>query len=217
MQDGLVTHAKNPAGAGTAWESRLNAAPNACFQMMQDMPRIPTAMRAKIRLCKTDGGVCRVFAACLKGSGRMAVTKKQYAQMANVQSPNSPIVKNCVWAFCTGGAICTVGQIMTNIYQQFGLKELDASNAATITLVFLGAFLTGLHVYDKLAKYAGAGSLVPITGFANAVVSPALEYKSEGFVLGLGAKMFTIAGPVLVYGITASILYGLVLWIFKLF
>ncbi|MFT8888728.1 MAG: stage V sporulation protein AC [Ethanoligenens sp.] len=147
----------------------------------------------------------------------MAVTKKQYAQMTNTQSPNSPIVRNCIWAFLSGGAICTIGQIMTNIYQHFGLKELDASNATTITLIFLGAFLTGLHVYDKLAKYAGAGTLVPITGFANAVVSPALEFKSEGFVLGLGAKMFTIVGPVLVYGITASILYGFVLWIFKLF
>lgn len=146
----------------------------------------------------------------------MAVTKKQYAQMTKTQSPNSPIVKNCIWAFLVGGAICTVGQCFINLYQLFGLKELDASNAETITMVFLGAFLTGLHFYDKLAKHAGAGSLVPITGFANAVVSPALEFKTEGFVLGLGAKIFTIAGPVLVYGITASILYGLILWIFRL-
>lgn len=152
-----------------------------------------------------------------KEDDSMAVTKNQYAKMTNVQSPDSPIIKNCIWAFTVGGAICTVGQIMTNIYQNFGLKELDASNATTITLIFLGAFLTGLHIYDKLAKYAGAGTIVPITGFANAVVSPALEYKSEGFVLGLGAKMFTIAGPVLVFGIAASIVYGLVLWIFRLF
>lgn len=147
----------------------------------------------------------------------MAVTKKQYAQMTKSQSPDSPFLKNCIWAFVTGGAICTIGQILINVYQAFGMKELDASNAATVTLIFLGAFLTGLHVYDKLAKHAGAGSLVPITGFANAMVSPALEFKSEGFVLGLGAKIFTIAGPVLVYGITASILYGFVLWVFRLF
>ena len=147
----------------------------------------------------------------------MAVTKKQYKQMAKTESPDSPIVKHCIWAFFVGGAICTLGQVLTNVYQAFGLAELDASNSATVTLVFLGAFLTGLHVYDKLAKHAGAGTIVPITGFANAVVSPALEYKSEGFVLGLGSKMFTVAGPVLVFGITSSVVYGLILWLFRLY
>ncbi len=147
----------------------------------------------------------------------MAVTKKQYKQMAKTESPDSPIVKNCIWAFFVGGAICTLGQVLTNVYQAFGLAELDASNSTTVTLVFLGAFLTGLHVYDRLAKYAGAGTIVPITGFANAVVSPALEYKSEGFVLGLGSKMFTVAGPVLVFGITSSVVYGLILWLFRLY
>lgn len=147
----------------------------------------------------------------------MALTKKQYAQMTQTKSPDSPLAKNCLCAFLSGGAICTLGQALTNLYQVCGLKELAASSGASITLVFLGALFTGLHLYDKLAKYAGAGSLVPITGFANAIVAPALEYKSEGFVLGLGAKMFAIAGPVLVYGITASVLYGLILWLFRLF
>lgn len=147
----------------------------------------------------------------------MAVTKKQYAQMTKTKSPDSPIGKNCLWAFLVGGAICTLGEAITNLYQACGLSEIDAASGASISLIFLGALFTGLHIYDKLAKRAGAGSLVPITGFANSIVSPALEYKSEGFVLGLGAKMFAIAGPVLVYGITASILYGIILWLFRLF
>ena len=147
----------------------------------------------------------------------MAVTKKEYAQMTDIKSPNSPILKNCIFAFLIGGAICTVGQGIMNIYLYYGLDKPDASAATSISMIFLGAFFTGLKVYDKLAKHAGAGTLVPITGFANSIVAPALEYKSEGFVLGMSAKMFTIAGPVLVFGISASILYGIVLWIFRLF
>ena len=152
-----------------------------------------------------------------KGDGGMALTKKQYAQMTQKQSPDSPLGKNCLCAFVFGGAICTLGQVIMNLYQACGLEETAASTGASITLVFLGALFTGLHLYDKLAKIAGAGTLVPITGFANSIVAPALEYKSEGFVLGLGAKMFAIAGPVLVYGITASVLYGMILWLFRLF
>ncbi len=146
----------------------------------------------------------------------MSITKKQYQEMAKQASPNSPIVRNCIWAFVVGGIICTIGQLFINMYKAFGLAGMDASSAGTLTLIFLGALFTGLHIYDKLAKFAGAGSLVPITGFANSVVSPALEYKSEGFIVGLGAKIFTVAGPVLVYGITASIIYGVVLYIFHL-
>ena len=147
----------------------------------------------------------------------MAITKKEYSEMANQKAPNSPIVKNCILAFLVGGAICTIGQIIMNIYLYCGLDKLGASAATSISMIFLGAIFTGLKVYDKLAKYAGAGSLVPITGFANSIVSPALEYKSEGFVMGMSGKMFTIAGPVLVFGISASIIYGLIIWIFRLF
>lgn len=147
----------------------------------------------------------------------MAKTKQEYAQMTKAATPNSPIVKNCVFAFLIGGAICTIGQVILNIYMYYGLDLINASASTSITMIFLGALFTGLKLYDNLAKVAGAGTLVPITGFANSIVSPALEYKSEGFILGMSAKMFTIAGPVLVFGISASILYGLVIWIFRLF
>ena len=147
----------------------------------------------------------------------MSVTKREYEKMTKQKSPNSPLIKNLIWAFLIGGAICTIGQVILNIYEYYGLNQLDASASTSITLIFLGAILTGLKVYDNIAKKAGAGSLVPITGFANAIVSPALEFKSEGYVLGMSAKMFTIAGPVLVFGIVSSIIYGLFLWIFRLF
>lgn len=147
----------------------------------------------------------------------MNTSKKEYEEMANSASPNSPIFKNMIWAFVVGGIICTIGQALLNMYKYFGLAKDEASASVSITLIFIGALLTGLKIYDKIAKHAGAGTLVPITGFANSIVSPALEFKSEGFILGMSAKMFTIAGPVLVFGISASILYGLILWIFKLF
>lgn len=144
-------------------------------------------------------------------------SKKEYEAMAKTKSPNSHLFKNMVWAFCVGGIICTVGQALLNMYKYFGLDEEDASASVSITLIFVGALLTGLKVYDNIAKHAGAGSLVPITGFANSIVAPALEFKSEGFILGMSAKMFTIAGPVLVFGISSSIVYGLILWIFRLY
>lgn len=147
----------------------------------------------------------------------MAITKKEYSEMTKQKSPNSPILKNCLFAFLIGGAICAIGQGIMNLYLYCGLDELGASSATSISLIFLGAVFTGLKVYDKLAKRAGAGTLVPITGFANSIVSPALEYKSEGYIMGMSGKMFTIAGPVLVFGISASILYGLIIWIFRLF
>ena len=145
------------------------------------------------------------------------MTKKEYDELVKKKSPNSPLCKNLIWAFCTGGAICVVGQLIMNLYKACGLDKVDASASTSISLIFLGALFTGLKIYDNLAKHAGAGTLVPITGFANSIVSPALEYKSEGFVLGMSVKMFTIAGPVLVFGIATSILYGLVLWIFHLY
>jgi stage V sporulation protein AC len=144
-------------------------------------------------------------------------SKKEYAAMTKTVSPNSHIFKNMIWAFCVGGAICTIGQALLNMYKYFGLDTADASSSVSITLILIGALLTGLKVYDNIAKHAGAGTLVPITGFANSIVAPALEFKSEGFILGMSAKMFTIAGPVLVFGISASIVYGLILWIFKLY
>lgn len=121
------------------------------------------------------------------------------------------------FAFLIGGLICTLGQGLAQLYMNAGLPELDARAAVSVTLVGLGALLTALKVYDNIAKFAGAGTLVPITGFSNAIVSPAIEFKTEGFVMGIGAKMFSIAGPVLVYGVSASILYGIVLFVFKLY
>ena len=144
----------------------------------------------------------------------MDMTNKEYGEYVNGKSKPSPILKNLIWAFVIGGLICTVGQGLLNLYKMAGLTAEDAGSAVSMTLIFAAALLTGLGLFDKLAKRAGAGTLVPITGFANAMVSPALEFKSEGFITGTGAKLFTVAGPVLVFGISASILYGILLVLF---
>ena len=144
----------------------------------------------------------------------MDMTNKEYGEYVNGKSKPSPILKNLIWAFVIGGLICTVGQGLLNLYKKAGLTAEDAGSAGSMTLIFAAALLTGLGLFDKLAKRAGAGTLVPITGFANAMVSPALEFKSEGFITGTGAKLFTVAGPVLVFGISASILYGILLVLF---
>lgn len=140
----------------------------------------------------------------------MDMTNKAYEKMANKKSPPSPILKDCIVAFLVGGAICTLGQFIINFLKDRGMNFEDASCIASCTLVFLSILLTGLNIYGKIAKHAGAGTLVPITGFANAVASPAIEYKSEGFILGVGAKMFVIAGPVIVYGVLSSVLAGVI-------
>lgn len=139
------------------------------------------------------------------------MTNEQYAEYVKRKSPPSPLWGDLLKAFLIGGAICVIGELVTQLWLYAGLERADVSTACSMTLVFLGALLTGLGVYDDIAKFGGAGTLVPITGFANAVVSPALEFKSEGFVTGTAAKMFIIAGPVIVFGVSASIVYGLVL------
>ena len=144
----------------------------------------------------------------------MDMTNKEYGEYVNGKSKPSPILKNLIWAFVIGGLICTVGQGLLNLYKKAGLTVEDAGSAVSMTLIFAAALLTGLGLFDKLAKRAGAGTLVPITGFANAMVSPALEFKTEGLVAGTAAKLFTVAGPVLVFGISASILYGILLVLF---
>ena len=144
------------------------------------------------------------------------MTEREYGKLVQEFSPNSPIGKDCLNAFLAGGLICTLGQIFVNWYGNLGLSKIDAGTAASMTLVALSALLTGLSLYDNIAKHAGAGTLVPITGFANAVAAPAVEFKTEGFILGVGAKMFTIAGPVIVYGVSASVVYGFVYWIWQL-
>ena len=141
------------------------------------------------------------------------MTEKQYGKLVDELSPKSPMGWDCVAAFVVGGAICTLGQVLINLYTQFGMEKQDASTAASMSLVVLSALFTGLSLYDNLAKYAGAGTLVPITGFANSIAAPAVEFKTEGFILGVGAKIFTIAGPVIVYGVSASVIYGLIYWI----
>ena len=141
----------------------------------------------------------------------MDMTPQEYSQLVQKHCKPSPLGKNMLWAFVVGGAICTAGQGILDFWKAAGLRETDAATATSITLIGLSALLTGLHLYEKLAKHAGAGTLVPITGFSNSVASPALEFKSEGLILGTAAKMFTIAGPVLVYGISASIVYGVIL------
>lgn len=141
-------------------------------------------------------------------------TKQTYQDYVDKKSPNSPIIKNCIWAFIIGGLICSIGQIILNICKERGLDTQTSGTIVSIILIGLAAFLTGLNIFNKLGKIAGAGSLIPITGFANSIVSPAMEYKSEGYVMGVGGKMFTVAGPVLVFGISASILVGIIYLIF---
>ena len=145
------------------------------------------------------------------------MTDREYGKLVKEMSPQSPMWKDCLAAFLIGGAICTLGQFFINWYGKLGLDKEMAGTAASMTLVALSALLTGLSLYDNIAKHAGAGTLVPITGFANSVVAPAVEFKTEGFILGVGAKMFTIAGPVIVYGTVASVVYGLIYWITNLF
>lgn len=141
----------------------------------------------------------------------MKMTNEEYKDYSDSHQPRSRLGANMLKAFIVGGLICCLGQLIMDLYMQTGLSKPDAGNATSITLVFLGALLTGLGIYDRLAKFAGGGTLVPITGFANSVVAPALEFKTEGLVTGTAAKMFVIAGPVIVYGIGASVVYGLVL------
>ena len=144
------------------------------------------------------------------------MTEREYGKLVKEMSPRSPMGKDCLGAFVIGGLICTLGQCFINLYGYLGLDKEMAGTAASMSLVALSALLTGLSLYDNVAKVAGAGTLVPITGFANSVAAPAVEFKTEGFILGVGAKMFTIAGPVIVYGVSASVVYGLVLWVMGL-
>ena len=144
------------------------------------------------------------------------MTNKEYGEYVKKKTPNSKLIPNMIKAFIVGGIICCIGQGITDGLMACGLEKENAMTATSIILVFLGALLTGVGIYDDIAKFAGAGTLVPITGFANSVVSPALEFKSEGFITGTAAKMFVIAGPVIVFGITSSIVYGIVLVLFKL-
>ena len=141
------------------------------------------------------------------------MTEKEYGKLVKDMSPKSPILKDCIMAFLIGGLICTIGQLIMNGYMALGLEKEDAGTAMSMTLVALSALLTGFSLYDNIAKHAGAGTLVPITGFANAISSAAIEFKTEGFILGVGAKMFTIVGPVIVYGVSASVVYGFIYWI----
>ncbi len=141
------------------------------------------------------------------------MTEEEYGKLVKERMPRSPLLRDCAGAFCIGGAICTLGQVFINLWLSAGFAKDEASALASISLVFLSALLTGLSIYDDLAKLGGAGTLVPITGFANAISAPAIEFKTEGFILGVGAKMFTIAGPVIVYGLAASVVYGCIYYL----
>ncbi len=146
----------------------------------------------------------------------MDMSPKEYQDYVKRQSKKSPILKDMAFAFVIGGLICVLGQLIMNGWSAAGLGKEDAGTATSCTLVLLSALLTGLNLYNKIARYGGAGTLVPITGFANAVVSPAIDFKSEGFVTGMAAKMFTVAGPVIVFGVSASVLYGIVLAVMQM-
>ena len=145
------------------------------------------------------------------------MTPKEYERYVQQKAKKSPLVKDCLFAFLIGGGICVIGQAVNDVYTGWGLEKTDAGTATAITMVAISALLTGLNLYNKLARFGGAGTLVPITGFANAVVAPAIDFKSEGLITGMAVKMFTIAGPVIVYGMTASVLYGLICWLTTVF
>ena len=143
------------------------------------------------------------------------MTDKEYEKLVDSMSPRSPMGRDCFNAFWIGGVICALGQVFINLYTRWGMEQQAASTAASMTLVALSALLTGLSLYDDIAKHAGAGTLVPITGFANAIAASAVEYRTEGMILGVGARIFTIAGPVIVYGVSASVVYGGICWILE--
>lgn len=151
-----------------------------------------------------------------KEAVHLDISKQEYNQLIQTHARPSPLVRDMLWAFFVGGAICTLGQVLRNLYVRLGLSSDDAGIAVSVTLIFLSALLTGLGIFDKLAKRAGAGTLVPITGFANAMVSPALEFKSEGYITGTASKLFVVAGPVLVFGVSASVIYGLICFFLKI-
>ena len=143
--------------------------------------------------------------------------KQEYGKLVKRRAARSPALKNCIAAFWVGGTICLIGQCLTSLWGYLGMNPKNASTLTTITLIFIAALLTGLGVVDRIARYAGAGTLVPVTGFANSVVSPAIDNKSEGLILGVGGKIFTVAGPVLLFGTLAGTLYGVIYYIFTLF
>lgn len=143
----------------------------------------------------------------------MRISNKQYDEMVKKASPNSPIVLDCIKAFLIGGAICCFGQLLFYIFRKSGMSLDESRSLVSISLIIITAILTGIGVFDKIAKHAGAGTIVPITGFANSVVSPAMEFKSEGFIMGTGSSIFKVAGPVILYGTTAASLYGLIYFI----
>lgn len=147
----------------------------------------------------------------------MNISNQEYGELVKRHSPPSAMYKTIPMAFVIGGGICVIGEVLLNVFQYYGMDRDTAGMWTSMSLIFLSAMLTGFKLYDRIAQHAGAGTLVPITGFANSVVSPALDFKSEGYVLGLGAKMFVIAGPVLVYGISASVIYGIIYYIITLF
>ena len=141
------------------------------------------------------------------------MNKKEYCEYVEKRARKSPIVKNCICAFLIGGLICVIGELLRELYMTAGMEKTDASTLVSVTLIFAAAVLTGIGIFDNIAKVAGAGTLVPITGFANAVVSPAIDTKSEGYILGVGAKIFTIAGPVILYGTLSGAIYGVIYYI----
>ncbi len=147
----------------------------------------------------------------------IAMNDEEYSDYVEQKAKKSPIAKNIFWAFLVGGLICMIGQLIADICMFFSISKEDSSTISTIILIFLGAFLTAINVYSRLGKVAGAGSTVPITGFSNSIVAPAIEFKMEGYILGLGSNMFKVAGPVLVYGITSSVIIGFIYWLIKLF
>ncbi len=144
-------------------------------------------------------------------------TNENYKKMIEKRNKPSPVLKNCILAFFCGGLLCFLAQWLFFLYEHLGLAEKEAGTLVTVSVIFLGAALTAAGIFDRIARYAGAGTLLPVTGFSNSVVSPAMDARSEGFIMGVGTKIFSVSGPVIVYGTLASVLYGAILFIYSLF
>ncbi len=192
-------------GTGQKQVALQTAKLNQKQQQKQQQSRFPEPVQSLVDLLGPEQPKGQIIS-----PGQPKLTPQEYKEIADRHKPKPTILKNCVWAFGVGGIISAIGQIIQNLLHSVGINGTAMASVSSIIMIFLGALLTGLGVYDEIGKRAGAGSIVPITGFANSMVAPAMEFKREGFVFGVGAKLFTIAGPVLVYGILASVIIGLI-------
>lgn len=203
----LSEQAKPEYGAGTGQKQvyQQEVQTRQKQEQARQQAKLPHALQSLINLVGPEQPKGQLIS-----PGEPKLTPQEYQVISKKHTPRPTVLKNCAWAFGIGGLICAIAQVLTNILHSFGLDGTGLSSTASIVMIFLGSLLTGLGIYDEIGRRAGAGSIVPVTGFANSMVAPAMEFKREGYVFGVGAKLFTIAGPVLVYGIVTSVIIGLI-------